>query len=108
MTTIWETTDRFGRRVELTEERWSHIVDQRGGQPPTQDDIRRALEDPIRVTIDATFAHRECFYAECAPSRMVKVVVHFRPVPPQGTWRGAVVTAYPERKVKPGEVQRWP
>jgi hypothetical protein len=38
----------------------------------------------------------------------MRVVVNYRPVPPQGTWAGEVITAYriDERDVK--EVQLWP
>jgi hypothetical protein len=34
----------------------------------------------------------------------LKVVVQYRPVPPQGTWAGEVITAYRGKKRKSREV----
>ncbi len=109
MASIWETRDRFGRIVRLTEEGWDHIVSDRRGATPTPDDVRGAVEAPTRVTADADFAQRECSYQSLgAGRRTLKVVVHFRPVPPQGTWVGVVVTAFYVTSDKRREVQRWP
>ena len=38
----------------------------------------------------------------------MKVVVNYRPVPPQGTWEGEVITAYHARRPKSKEAQLWP
>ena len=44
-----------------------------------------AIEDPDRVTGDADFTQRECFYRSTDPDQCnLTVVVHDRPVPPQG------------------------
>lgn len=106
---IWDTTDRFGRRAKLTQEEWTHIVADHTGWTPTAEEVRQAVEKPTCVTFDADIPNRECFYRDIGRERLqLKVVVHYRPVPPQGTWDGTVVTAYFTRKVKPKEVSRWP
>ncbi len=87
----------------------AHIVGDRKGEIPTAAEVRVAVEDPDRVTRDVDFSQRECFYRTWLPGRlMLMVVVHYRPVPPQGTWLGSVITAYSVGLVKRQEVQRWP
>jgi hypothetical protein len=59
------------------------------------DDIRTAIEQPDFVTRDWKYRHRENFYRRTASGRRyLKVVVNYRPVPPQGTWIGEVITSY--------------
>jgi len=108
MAAIWEAEDRFGRSVSLSEERWGHIVAGRGARVPSPDTIRHIVEYPAQVTLDADYAHRECFYSDLTRGLGLKVVVQYRPVPPQGTWIGTVITAHPARAVKRGETRRWP
>ncbi len=108
MTGIWETVDRFGRAVSLSEERWNHIVAARGRQGPSLDAIREAIETAAEITFDADYAHRECFYSNRSLGASLKVVVQYRPVPPQGAWAGTVITAHPARAVKRRETRRWP
>ena len=68
-----------------------------------------AIEQPDFVTRDVRYHHREIHYRR-SPSGQgwIKVVVNYRPVPPQGTWAGEVITAYrvDERDIE--EVQLWP
>ncbi len=67
------------------------------------------IEDPDRVTGDADFTQREEFYRSTGPDQWdLKVVVHYRPVPPQGTCEGGVVTAHPTKRVDATEVPRRP
>ena len=73
------------------------------------DEVRATVDNPEVVTRDVTYAHRENHYRR-TPSgrRRTKVVVHYRPVPPQGTWAGEVITALHVKKVDPEEKQLWP
>jgi hypothetical protein len=59
-------------------------------------DIRVAIERPDLVTRDVRMAHREINYhrTQNEPG-WIEVVVHDRPIPPQGTWLVNVITAYP-------------
>jgi len=72
------------------------------------EDIRRTIENPAQVNRDVDYAQRECHYGPIdAGRRRLKVVVHYRPIPPQGTWVGEVITAYPAREVDPKEEPLW-
>lgn len=108
MAAIWETVDRFGRSVSLSESRWDHIVAARSPHLLSPDAIRGIIEFPAEITLDADYAHRECFYSDRTFGLGLKVVVQFRPVSPQGTWVGAVITAYPSKAIKRTETRRWP
>lgn len=108
MADLWATTDRFGRTVRMTEEGWTHIVLERQQTVPLPEAIRVAVESPDVVTADAEIAHRLCYYRERQDGGYLKVVVHYRPVPPRGAWTGVVITAYPCQRVKRAEQQRWP
>lgn len=90
---IWRVRDRLGREVALTEGGWAHILDGHDELVDRVDDVRAAVEQADFIDHDARYAPRE---------------VHSRPVPPQGTWAGTVVTAYVVGKPKPGEKSRWP
>jgi hypothetical protein len=69
------------------------------------DEVRTAIERPDFVTRDARYRHREIYYRRVAPGPgLLKVVVQYRPVPPQGAWVGEVITAYRVRKRKSREV----
>ena len=69
------------------------------------DDVRAAIEHPDFVAQDVRFHHREAHYRQLASGQgFLKVVVQYRPVPPQGTWAGEVITAYRVKKRKSREV----
>jgi len=69
------------------------------------DDVRAAIEEPDFVTRDVKYHHRENRYRRVASGQgLLKVVVQYRPVPPQGTWVGEVITAYRVKKRKSREV----
>jgi len=105
---IWQTVDRDGRTVTLTEADWAHILDEHREMVGRDPDIHRTVERPNFVTRDATHAHGENSYLRVAPGPLyLKVVVRYRPVPPQGTWAGRIITAYPTKQVK-GEQHLWP
>ena len=109
MATVWRTRDRLGRAVVVTEADWQHIVAQRAPAVPSLGDIRAAVETPDVVNADARYPRREnhCRRAGAAGSYL-KVVVAYRPVPPQGTWAGRVVTAYHTGTFPQKEQNLWP
>jgi hypothetical protein len=72
------------------------------------DTIRPAIEQPGYITQDADYPHRENYYRRTVSGRRFVKVVEYRPVPPQGTWVGEVITAYLVRKIKGKEAQLWP
>lgn len=108
MAAIWVTRDRLGREVTLTETRQAHILLKHPQVAGRLDDIRAVVETPDAVHADARYDRRENHYRWIAAGGRIKVVVIYRPVPPQGTWAGEVVTAYPVKQVDPAEVRLWP
>ncbi len=71
---------------------------------PHLGDIREVIAHPIVVTRDLKYPRRENHYGILSPALgMIRVVVQYRPVPPQGRWVGEVVTAHRIRKPDPRE-----
>lgn len=109
MADIWPTRDRFGRDVFLTREGRSHIVMRHAVMADRLNEVRTAIEHPDRITRDIVRRHRENHYLRTTSEPgWIKVVVQYRPVPPQGTWEGDIITAYPVRRPKPKEERLWP
>lgn len=58
---IWRTQDRMGRDIELTDARWTHIMeDHENDMTGREEDVRATVERPDRVTADANDPRREC------------------------------------------------
>ena len=92
-------TDPDGRRVELTSERWEHILrrPQGTGHPelePFQAEVLRAVEAPTVRRPGRRPNEVRYFLADAGPSRWLHVVVAY-----EGD-RGWVVTAF-ARRAKP-------
>lgn len=108
---IWETTDRLGRPVVLTEEGWEHVVAQHQDMMGRQDEIRQAIEFADEVRGDARFPRRDVHYAKSDLGPLsIRVVVRNHPDEPTG-WIGEVVTAHlsdSSKRGKLGEKPRWP
>lgn len=109
MDELWRIQDYLGREVVLTEIRREHIVSEHSDLVRQMAEVRHTIEQPEQVRRDRTYAHRENSYKR-KPSgkRWMKVVVHYRPVPPQGTWVGEVITAFSVEEPEPQEVLKWP
>jgi hypothetical protein len=107
--TIWRTRDRLGREVALTEGRRDHILSKHPELAGRLGEARATVEGPDFVTRDAADPRREHHYRRTPSGRAwIKVVVNERPVPPQGTWAGEVITAYRTERVDPEEAPLWP
>lgn len=69
MTTLAEVLDPDGRRVELSDERWQHIIDGHPELTRLQADVLRGVHGPSR-RLDGRDPAEEWFYlAEADPSR---------------------------------------
>ncbi|MDQ3225235.1 MAG: hypothetical protein M3Q50_01205 [Chloroflexota bacterium] len=108
MEIIWETVDRLGRIVALSNAGWIHICSRHEDMVGHQQDIRTALELADEVVRDAKYAHRQVHYLRRPPSlRWLRVVVQYRPSEP-ADWRGTVITAH-FLSIRPrNEVLLWP
>jgi hypothetical protein len=101
---IWRTRDRAGREVVLTSAGLKHIRHRHDDMTRRLDEIRTAIENPDVVTRDLEYRHRENHYGPSSfKPPWTKVVVQYRPVSPQGTWMGEVITAYPVKRRDPKE-----
>jgi hypothetical protein len=87
------TPDPDGRPVDLTAERWRHILAGHPELTPHLDKVTRAVQEPDR-RMPGRHDDEEWFYLEGAgPSRWLKVVVHYE------GGRGRIVTAFARRSM---------
>ena len=93
MTLRRSTDDPQGRPVELTEERWRHVVARHPEIEALEAEVVRAVAAPDRV-LPGRFANESWFYAAIEnPSTWLKVVVAY------AEGRGYIVTAYARRAI---------
>jgi hypothetical protein len=104
---IWETVDRLGRAVALTDEGWAHIRARHGDMVQHQGAIREAIERADEIMRDMTYSHRQVHYRR-RPTRpsWLRVVIQYRPIEPSG-WSGVVITAHFTNR-RPEESLLWP
>ena len=85
--------DVNGRPVELTEERWGHIIERHPEIGTLQESVLRAVQTPDHH-VSGRVANEEWFYLRTqSPSNWLKVVVAYV----EG--RGHIVTAFARRSV---------
>ena len=109
---MFSTTDRWGRRIELTRECWrQHVLLRHGELIDHVDSIQSTIERPDFVQYDARFSNRESFYAlgivKEFEAYYLKVSVEFSSEQFDSQIAGTVITAYISRNVKPGEELKW-
>jgi hypothetical protein len=86
-------SDPRGRTVELTEERWRHII---SGHPEIAafgDAVLRAVKNPDHALLGRRTNEEWCYLKTEAPSEWLKVVVAY------AEGRGHIVTAYARRSM---------
>jgi len=94
MTVLGAVVDPDGRRVELTAERWGHIV-RADGHPELaglQSELLRAVEAPEKRQTAPRSNEEWFFLRKVGPSRWLQVVVAYE------GGRGWIVTAFGRRK----------
>lgn len=93
MTARGAIIDPDGRRVELTDERWSHISGRHPEIEPHEDAVLRAVAQPDR-RMPGSMDNEEWYYAKTGtPSNWLKVVVAY------AEGRGYIVTAHARRSM---------
>ena len=93
VTVIASVTDPDGRVVELTAERWAHILDGHPEMPTLQAELLRAVQAPDERPAAERPGESWYYLGNVGPSRWLKVVVVF-----EGE-RGFIVTAHPRREI---------
>jgi hypothetical protein len=89
--------------------RRDHIISEQAELAYFMDAVRIRGERPDLVRRDRQYAHRDNHYRRASPDRLwKKVVVNYRPVPPQGTWEGEIITAHYIDSPASKEVKLWP
>lgn len=109
---VFRCVDPWGREIVLMASIWEeHIVPDHAPLFGNEASVRLALTSPDLVMHDAVHPDRESFYRWAVlPSPYehcsLKVCVEFRrATDPRG---GRVVTAFPTKRIKPGEQRKVP
>lgn len=95
MTVLAEVVDPDGRRVELTDERWHHILVKPDGHPELagyQAEVMRAVQVPDDRRPGRRNNEQWFFLRNAGPSRWLQVVVAY------DDDRGWIVTAFGRRR----------
>ncbi len=95
MTAVAEVVDPDGRRVQLTTERWRHILDAADGHPELvehQAAVMQAVSTPDQRRPGRASNEQWYFLRNAGPSRWLQVVVAY-----EGD-RGWIVTAFGRRR----------
>ena len=105
---LWETVDRLGRPVVLTDEGWLHVISRHDDLIDGEDDVRQAVASADEVFRDRLYPHRDIHYRSTRSARRwLRVVVHYRPSASHG-WTGKVITAHIASHRPRSEVLQWP
>jgi len=95
LTVLASATDPEGRVVELTAERWEHILDAMDGHPELdayREDVLRAVREPDARSSGRRSNEEWFFLGATGPSRWLQVVVAYE------GGRGWIVTAFGRRR----------
>jgi hypothetical protein len=93
MTVRGAVSDPDGRRVELTDERWGHIVERHPDIDGRDDEVLQTVEAP-EERLPGGVENEEWYYRRTdAPSNWLKVVVAY------AEGRGYIVTAHARKSM---------
>jgi hypothetical protein len=84
-------SDERGRDVELSQERWAHIVDAHPELEPHRAAVLNAAVAPVRRLPARRPGEEWCYLDGVGPSRWLKVVVAY------AGQSGRIITAFPRR-----------
>ncbi len=91
---VLSVLDPDSRLVELSAERWSHIIDAHPELGSHLESVARAVREPDRRRRGRREGEEWFYLARAGPSRWLKVVVHY-----EGD-RGRIVTAFGRRSMQ--------
>ena len=96
MPRIFETKDKSGRNIYLTDERWKHINQEHSEVAPYLEEIKETLKNPVKIT-DYEFDENVKYYYKYFKERKAKyllVIVKYL------NNHGFIITAYFVRYIK--------
>ena len=97
MKNIFETTDKTGRRIHLSKERWSHIR-KKHPEIENHEELEMAIKNPDKITRygsdDSIGFYYKYFKHKPSPDKYLLVLVKYL------NGQGYVITAYLEDKIK--------
>ena len=96
MTVLAGVSDPDGRQVELTAERWAHILEEHGEMAVHRGALLGTVTEPQHRTPDPRPQRERYWRRGLGPSRWLLVVIDF------GSDPARVVTAFGNRKDPPG------
>jgi hypothetical protein len=86
-----------------------HILRRHADIADRLDEVRTVVAQADFITQDSDYARREIHYRRTRSGQgWMRVVVNYRPIPPQGTWSGEVITAFRVNQRDVQKVQLWP
>jgi hypothetical protein len=85
--------DPDGRLVELTDERWAHILDRHGVMRTLQIEVLHTIGTPTLARAGREQNERWYFLADTGPSRWLQAVIAYR----EERW--FIVSAFPRRRL---------
>lgn len=92
MTVLASSTDPEGRLVELTAERWAHVLDIHPEVGSAQEEVLRAVSAPDRQRPGRRENEQWYYVEDVGPSKWLKVVVAYTEE------RGWIVTVFARRR----------
>lgn len=96
MTVLADVSDPDGRHVELTAERWTHILEEHGEMATHRDAVLATVTTPEHRATDPRPQRERYWRRGLGPSRWLLAVIDFSSDPAR------IVTAYGNRKDPPG------
>jgi hypothetical protein len=91
LTVLAVVVDPAGRRVELLDDRWKHIVARHPEMEALRDAVLRAVTAPTEQLAGRRPGEQWFYLGDVGPSRWLKVVVNF------DAGAGRIITAFPRR-----------
>ena len=98
MSDIFQTTDKSGRKINLTKERWTHINEEHPEVSDYLEEIQETLKNPIKiqeVDYDEDIRYYYRYYKSIeSPAKNLLVIVKYL------NGEGFIITAYFVRSIK--------
>lgn len=96
MDLIFEVTDKSGRQIQLSNDRWKHINQEHPEVVPHLEDIKDALINPLKVVqyeYDESIHYYYKYFKQKHPQYLLVIIKYLN-------GKGFIITAYFVRNIK--------